>query len=806
MKTGCSLCAAAITIALVSFTVGCGQKPPVDPPPSDDNAEVTPTGDPVAILTDMVQAYRAAEAYSDQATAKIEYRLRGEIKEHSQPLSVAFVRPNKLLLKANDVNAASNGKQMQVRISGATASELDGQFVNKPAPERFIFPDMALDQLTHELLEQGLARHPPQLELLLANEPLQEVFADDMPKTLLEAHEINGRLCHRVHAKLPDRNEAFIFWIDQKSHILRRLEFPPSWAPQVSGLQGVADVTLAADFTNAAFLEPLDQSYQISQPENAKVVDTFVLRPPDLATRRIGKPPEPFEFARLNSGSVSLDDIKGKVTALIWFNNIPAGELAMKRLNSVAAKLNDDSKFAFYGVCVESIDTSNADIAKLTKRWEVDVTVVRDLKAYGRDSFDIPAWPTLVVLNKDSQIQIFEPGNFEKMEDQLPDLMKRIAAGEDLAAIQREVVAEKKAAYAAHLNGVDIESSGGNEVVLKIPTIEVPAASAPDRFKLRELWSATKFKAPGKFVVAPTKESYHVFALDGFRTIVELNDAGEEVSRQELPLPEGVAVSELRTVTTATDKQRFAAFEILGKQLFVFDESWKLLFAYPDIKQDHQGIRDALLADLDAEGDAEAYVGFWFPVGIHQVDMKGNLRAADKQLTSVLSLSQTPPNSLDWRKLIAAGAEGFVLRFNQFLKSDPKIRIPDTPLHSVTVSPTATDGMEEYLGLSFVTETMLRVIAFDQKLKEHWSFETALLPRPPIAHSLQVTNNGETIPYWLVALADGSISLVRLDGASSDFFRLGAEILHAEIVQHEGKNILITTTPKRIFAQELVAP
>lgn len=808
MKSGSSPTVSAIVLCLLVLTAGCGTSPPADTTQNNrpsDSGEAAPEGDPVKILTEMVQAYQKAPAYSDQAIVSIRYRLRGEISHQEQPLSVVFVRPGKLVLNAYDVRAASNAANMQVQIGGSAAEELDGQFVNKPAPASLAWPDLGLDEPTHEIIEQGLARHPPQLELLLADDPLEQVFGDDMKKEMLPPEEIDGRQCRRIRALLSDRDESFVFWVDAKNHILRRLEFPESFVPQVASLQGVAGIELKADFKNAAFLEPIDQSYQLQAPEDATIVESFLFRPPELATKHIGEQPKPFEFSRLyKSAPVELSEMAGKVTALVWFNNIPAGELAMKRLNAVAENLSDADKFAFYGVCVEPPDRSNAEISALMSKWKVTVPVVRDLKAFGRDSFDIPAWPTLVVLGADGSIQIFEPGNFEKMEQQLPDLMTRIANGEDLAAMQREVVAEKKAAYAAHLKGAP--EPGENEVVMKIPTIKVLPAKAPDLFVLKERWSSDKFKAPGKFVATATDAGIRLFALDGYRTIVELDSAGKEVMRKELPLPEGVAVSELRMTTTAAGELRFAAFEILGRQAHIFDESWKLLFSYPDIKQDHQGIRDVLLADLDAEKDAEAYIGFWFPVGIHQVNMRGELQTADKQLTSVLSLAQTPPNSLDWRKLIAAGAEGYMLRYNQFLKSDPQIRMKDVPLHQVAVAETANEGVEEYLGLSFETETEIRVIAFDQKLEEHWSFNTPLLPRPPIAQSLQtVGKDGAARRWWLVALADGSISVVQYD-ASSDYFRLGEEILHAQVVESQGANLLLISTPKRIFATELATP
>lgn len=789
----------------VLLALGCGPQADAPQTPTDQ-----PKGDPVSILKGMVDAYQSCDGYHDDATVELQYRLRGEYHKETQPIGVAFSRPNKLKVNAYDVTIASNGEQMQVDLGEDARKNLDGQFVSRPAPGNITWPELGLEPATHEVIEEGFVRHPPQLELLIAQDPLARVFSDEMPKTLLESEKINGRDCWRVRASLNKSDDGFTFWIDRESNLLLRLEFPRTLVPQITSLPDVADITLIANFPHARFEARAGETYQLATPAGAKVVETFLLRPPRLPSELIGKQPlAPFVFTDLDGGKLKSTDLVNKTTALVWFNNIPAGKAAMERLNAVAAELKDPEKFSFYGVCVEPADVSNEQVREMVKSWGVSIPIVRDLTASSRDAFRIPVWPSLVLLAPAGVIQIFEPGDYTKMKEQLPDLMKQVASGEDIAAAQRRVVEEQQAIYRTHLGFKPV--AGENEVVMEIPRIKVGPASAPDSFQLRELWSADEFAAPGKFISTKTKDGYRLFVLDGYRTVVELNDAGKEISRTELPLPEGVAVSELRTVTTASGKQRFGAFEILGKQFYVFDADWKLLFAYPDANQQHQGIRDALLADLDAEEDAEAYVGFWYPVGIHQVDMSGELHAADKQLTSVLSLDVSPANSLGWRKLLAAGSQGFLLRFNQFLKSDPPMRMKDAPLHQVAAATDSSSAGEEYLGVSFLDETKLRVIAFDQSLSEHWSFEWEMLPRPPIAKSVEV-NRGpgwfadRKDTFWAIVMADGSVSLVRLDGLASDFFRVGEEIRHAELINDGNRRILVFSTPKRIVAQELLPP
>ena len=77
---------------------------------------------------------------------------------------------------------------------------------------------------------------------------------------------------------------------------------------------------------------------------------------------------------------------------------------------------------------------SHAQVQSLAQRWGSTAPLVRDLQACGRDVFRIPYAPTVVVLDAHGVVQLFEVGANPNLASELPDRLRLLAAGEDLAA------------------------------------------------------------------------------------------------------------------------------------------------------------------------------------------------------------------------------------------------------------------------------------------------------------------------------------------------------------------------------------
>jgi hypothetical protein len=240
--------------------------------------------------------------------------------------------------------------------------------------------------------------------------------------------------------------------VDRQTNLLLRLEYPSDQLVRELAANGCSDVSLTAEFLEACVNEPLsDDTFAFAVPETAKQVSRFVLPPRPLPSEVLGQLPDDFFFTGLQDERVTRDSLLGKVVVLLWFNDHPASQTAVSDLERVRLALAADAKLAYYAVCTEPTSVSHAQVKALTRRWGSGVAVLRDLQAFGRDVFQVPYAPALVVLNARGIVQLFEVGANPNLATELPDKLRLLAAGEDLAAPQLALFRQQQLLYQQNL-------------------------------------------------------------------------------------------------------------------------------------------------------------------------------------------------------------------------------------------------------------------------------------------------------------------------------------------------------------------
>src|SRR5262249_24142043 len=155
------------------------------------------------------------------------------------------------------------------------------------------------EELRRELTSGGPAGPPLQPALLLRDDTLSEMLADsDGPVKLLDAQEIEGKLCDRVEVKKP--NERWEYWVDRITHALRRLEMPvdADLRKDIESDGPVSEASLTLEFTGARFNEQAPTTaFQFEVPRDAQLVKRLVraMRPP-APSDLLGKPVPGFAF------------------------------------------------------------------------------------------------------------------------------------------------------------------------------------------------------------------------------------------------------------------------------------------------------------------------------------------------------------------------------------------------------------------------------------------------------------------------------------------------------------------------------
>jgi outer membrane lipoprotein-sorting protein len=294
-----SLCAGrriAAFSALLAALLGCSGAAS-DQAEHDHAAAEKSLKQAVEVTARMLEVYRTAKSYTDQATYVEESVLRGEGVAHQIPyyqLSLAFKRPNLVRIDFSEALTEGDGPRQGFSIASdgksirALTPDMPDQMVEIPAPATLtpenIFVDPAINA---KLLDRNLGDVFPQLAMLLntSDDDTAAVFPHDSNPRLLENADLNGIDCYRVATSHPEGTR--VFWIDSKTYALRRMELPTeAHRLSVDPEKLYLNFAVRIDFTEITFNPEISRTaFLLAPPDNARVVKAFEVPEEDPATK-----------------------------------------------------------------------------------------------------------------------------------------------------------------------------------------------------------------------------------------------------------------------------------------------------------------------------------------------------------------------------------------------------------------------------------------------------------------------------------------------------------------------------------------
>ena len=136
----------------------------------------------------------------------------------------------------------------------AAIENIPNQVLQKTAPPRVDLKVFRIDPSLATAIAD-FAGPPPQLMLLLADDPLKALLRDAAEPALIEGGQIDGRDCYRVRVTRPDG--AAVFWIDRQTWPLRRLTLPTdALRDNLPHDKPFDKLSLTADFPDCAVRSP----------------------------------------------------------------------------------------------------------------------------------------------------------------------------------------------------------------------------------------------------------------------------------------------------------------------------------------------------------------------------------------------------------------------------------------------------------------------------------------------------------------------------------------------------------------------
>lgn len=786
------------------------QRHPAEDDAADDAPEEAPAADPVEaksaddVLQQMAAAYANAQSYRDRGQIQVRFTpLSGDQESHQEmDCAVAFERPNKTRLKVYSALVVSDGELLHATIDD---QRFEGDVLEFAAPEKLRLEDLLKDAVLGTFLTQGVAGMPVQMVLLLGEKPLEAMLDSSEKVSLLPPERLDNRWHHKV--KVDRLDGALIFWVDQQSHALRRLEYPTEEMKKQMAAEGRAgEVSLVADFRKVQLNGRVPPSvFGFDVPAKGKVTPRFNVNkfeePPPAPSQLLGQKVPDFTLTDLEGKQHTLESLAGKVVVLdFWATWCEPCMASLPNVGKVHKKFADNDQVVFLAVSVDDPSIGDDDLRARFEQLKVNVKIARcevepTLKAFG-----IVGLPNLVVLGPDGVMQDDEPGLNMALATELPKRLEKLLAGESLHEEAQARYDRQLTEYHRKVSELPDEPAAGDP-----PVAEIAPHDEPQNVKLTKLWSCGELTEPGNILIVPSEGgSPKILVHDGWRHVVELNAEGQTVARHELKdVPSTAGTSCLRTAVDGKGKRYYLALASAQQQIFLFDDEWQPLLTYPK-EVGHEGVADALLADLDGDKELELYVSYWGIVGVQRASLDGQKKwAYREQVEKVYALAVTSPNAEGVSQLLCANGHepGWLELLDSYGQEQQKIVVANQHLYRLAAADLNGDGETEYAGVAPSPTGAEVVVGFDLAGNELWTQPLAKGNHQSLIEMLSV---GRLLPgdaaHWLAASPDGGILFIAADGQLADSFHYGTALHGLAAAEINGARVLIVSTPQKVEA------
>ena len=602
---------------LVALACGCQPSDSTNGLPgsqSSGNAAAANDGVPAdQILTLMQAVYANAASYRDDAVLMLSYRKDGLLTEEPQRWSTAWTADGKLAMEVFGAHLKGDGQRLSCYIYDIDTANLDGQrmvvpYENGQPPVSRVFRDPMARVFLGGYSELPLNEVDKSLREKLVPAPLS-LLTGQLPCVWLQNPSGVERL---PDAKLGD-HECYVIrslaeglgcdiWIDKSSGLLVQMSLPLKLLdPEVMAAPNITDLRMLARFENASISTAIDPvTFQLQPRKNSTPVQSFVTLPQSLPVESIGQVMDRLRLIQPNGNPVDHLHFDGKPTALLWLGG-EKSYAAIKQLNRLTERLPRD-QFNF-GIIYSDSELVGTPAQPHLVRPELtaatassDIPLFYDPRLAASIELAVRDIPSVVLLDGDSRVQFATAVTGDAWDNELEAAMERVANGENLAEEMLAQYQDFMTRYKSALGRVDATNVLPSELRdgaavksgLANPTIAstLPKRNSPASLQPRQIWTSEKFYQPGNIAVIGRSQPT-ILVLDGARTIVELDQTGGTIDRQELELPDRVAVSKIRV---SKDGRWRALFSTLSKRAYLFDSSWKLVRAMPDSKSAVAGL------------------------------------------------------------------------------------------------------------------------------------------------------------------------------------------------------------------------
>jgi hypothetical protein len=753
------------------------------------------------LLERVVEAYHKADRYEDQGKLVLQYTLEGKTQRETIEFSLALAGPNRIRLRAYDALAVCDGQTFR-----ATIDEAPGEVLSVAAPDELSLGTVYRDPVLSKALNQIVGSVP--LTLFLDPDPLP-VFKYNARAPELETPEkIGNDLCYRV--RLGRREGAMVLWIDQKTLVVRRVEYAAAGYRQlVERYPGaVSGMTITAEHEGAQLDPPIDDGkFHFALPKDAELVKQFDAV---LVGGRIPR----FNLRSLDGQVITRESMDDKIVVLKFWqkDDVMRFHDDLAGFERIRKRYQERDEVVFLAVDTDPEEVSDEELKSELDKAGISLPIFRVDVSVAFRSFGLQVVPTTVILGRHGSLQEHMPGIEANQAVTLPKKVDTLLAGGELVLEPKQP--PKVHYYSAFdwQNPLTSEEDEKPAVPPEFANAEIAPPSEPELLRPKRLWACKELSAPGNMLVVRDEAGDRVFVLDESSSVVELGADGKVLFQRPLELLEEDEgqITFLRTAVDGRGRRFYLASATGARQVYLFDQEWKRRLIYPD-EGDHLAISDVQLADLDGDGELEMLVGYLGLVGTHCVDLKGQTIWRNRAAENVLRLAVTAPDRSAQRELLVA--QGLLLPVDASGNEGSHIALFDSFLRLIFTSDLGLDRTSPWCAIATKAATSGKrfrdvAVGISPRGTVLWRY-----PLPAGTHhhpAFEMVSTGDLlgggIPQWVIAAADGSIHLLALDGSFLDRFNYGASPSGIAIANFGGGSSLLVATDDGVEAWQFDLP
>ena len=394
----------------------------------------------LAWLEKSAAAYARVTSYEDAARIVMSYKVDGKPTQDVAPLAVAYESPNRLGMKAYQVLAGTTQNRFRLRAaSKSSATPLSQQVISRELPKQLNMPWLLADSIAALHWSAGLAGSPPQLELLLGEQPFRALL-EGASEVGLDGQGTDGGQSYQI-VKVMRGQAKYRMWISATTSLLRRIELPTATLPPAMLADThITDIRLSIELDDPRVGARIDWSkWEVPVSPLDQLVRYLVAPPLANMDAKLGKALPAFRLPASEPGQMELDTRSaagmGKVQLLMWLADHPSCRATFDQLNLALSRIPEPlrERIAPTVVWAEAAPPEGLTFTGLKKQWHIDMPIVLDNGEIGRDVLSIAEAPAMIVLDSKHRLQFIQQRGNPMLADILPDMLTRLSKGENLA-------------------------------------------------------------------------------------------------------------------------------------------------------------------------------------------------------------------------------------------------------------------------------------------------------------------------------------------------------------------------------------